>query len=623
MSISFALPADRPWAARVRGAGVTVGAFALIAGTGFANGGYFPGPWGWTTLGAAWAAAAALVARDNVRLSRAAMPASASLTLLTVWTALSVLWSTSVTDTVLEAERTAVYAAALLAAVACAGRWPQRLLGGAWAAIVCLCSWGLLTRLVPDRWGVDDTISGYRLAEPIGYWNSFGLVAAMGTLLALGIAAHGSWRVGRAAATASIPLLVTTLYFTYSRGAWLALGFGLLAAIAVDRRRLQLLATAAVATPFAAGSVWRASVTPALTTFGAPLDQTVHEGHQFLLLLVVAALAAGIAGLFATRFYVSVSVPRTWQIVAVLSGLAVLLAVLVLAHPVRLARHTWHSFATAAASSSTANLNGRLFNLSGTGRVDLWKAAVHDATAHPLLGSGAGTYEVYWNRNRPNPSRVRDAHNLYLEMLAELGPLGLALLLGAFLLPVAAAVRRGGSPFASAALGGLVAYLAHSVVDWDWEITSVTLVALLCAGFLLAGEGSPSRAAAVRWSALAAAALLAGTGLYTIATRLPMNALDSAVARANWNSASRNASRAADLAPWSSEPWLHLGEGELNGGLTLSARLAFQTAVKRDVRNWVAWYDLARASSGTDRRAALARAKALNPRSPEIAAVSP
>ena len=41
-----------------------------------------------------------------------------------------------------------------------------------------------------------------------------------------------------------------------------------------------------------------------------------------------------------------------------------------------------------------------------------------------IVGSGAGTWERYWNRDRPSAGTVRNVHNLYLEALATLGIIG-------------------------------------------------------------------------------------------------------------------------------------------------------------------------------------------------------
>ncbi|MGH3026632.1 MAG: tetratricopeptide repeat protein, partial [Gaiellaceae bacterium] len=220
-----------------------------------------------------------------------------------------------------------------------------------------------------------------------------------------------------------------------------------------------------------------------------------------------------------------------------------------------------------------------------------------------------------WNRLRPTGGHVRDVHNLYLQALAELGVIGLVILLAALGLPLVAGVFSRGSPLVAGALGAYVAYLAHSIIDWDWEITGVTLPAILCAAVLASGSprvlGGRARALA-----LVAAAVLALGGLYTIAARIPQNRLDSAIGRQQWAKANHDAQRASDFAPWSSEPWLKLGEAELTAGLTPHARDAFRIAAKRDPNNWVAWWDLARASHSSERQDALLHVKALNPLAP-------
>src|SRR5205814_3046095 len=109
------------------------------------------------------------------------------------------------------------------------------------------------------------------------------------------------------------------------------------------------------------------------------------------------------------------------------------------------------------------NLNRRLLSFSGNGRADLWRLAWDEAQAHPLLGAGSGTYERFFLAHQPaDESRVRDAHGLYIETLAELGPIGLSLLLGALLLPLALVGRSRGHPLVPVAAGAYVAYLVHA-----------------------------------------------------------------------------------------------------------------------------------------------------------------
>lgn len=76
---------------------------------------------------------------------------------------------------------------------------------------------------------------------------------------------------------------------------------------------------------------------------------------------------------------------------------------------------------------------------AGSGRVDLWRAAWHGYTQHPLLGLGAGNFqahsiELIQETPGADPSAAYAqknyvVHNMYLETLTDLGPVGLAILL--------------------------------------------------------------------------------------------------------------------------------------------------------------------------------------------------
>ena len=56
-------------------------------------------------------------------------------------------------------------------------------------------------------------------------------------------------------------MLVPTMYFTFSRGAWLSLAAALVVLIAMERRRLQMITTILVVAPWSAIAIWSASHT--------------------------------------------------------------------------------------------------------------------------------------------------------------------------------------------------------------------------------------------------------------------------------------------------------------------------------------------------------------------------
>lgn len=593
-----------------------VATFILLAAVAFDGGGYFPGPWGWTIALAAWAALGALLTNRRVRLGRPSAAVAVLLGAFAAWTALSSIWSLSPTQSMLDAQRVTVYAAVFLAAALWVRRSRERLLTAVWLAIVVVSVWALLTRLVPDRFGVDYVGSGARLSAPVGYWNALGLYAAIGSLVGIALAIEARVRLLRLAAAASVPLLVTTVYFTYSRGAWVSLGCGLAVLIALDARRVRLAAGLAILASISALVVWRASATRSLTVAAPPLARAAHDGHRLAIILLVAAAASAFAARMLSALDDRLVLPAEWHRRARVTTVAVALVAAIAAtaaygSPETIARKGWDAF-SAPNAAPTPTLNGRLFSFSGTGRVAHWRIAWREFEAHPLLGTGARTFEIEWYRNRPVPFRVRDAHNLYLQTIAEVGIVGAALLFAALLIPVATGVAARRRPLIAGAAGAYCAFLVHAVVDWDWQLTGVALPVIVLGAVL---ARAPART--LRWRgrrfALAGAALLALAGLVTIAQRLPLDRLDTAIAKQQWLRAEEDAHRASTLAPWSSEPWLKLGEAELAAGLTPQADEAFRRAVARDGNNWVAWWDLARAARGVERTYALINLRRLNP----------
>jgi tetratricopeptide (TPR) repeat protein len=245
----------------------------------------------------------------------------------------------------------------------------------------------------------------------------------------------------------------------------------------------------------------------------------------------------------------------------------------------------------------------------------MWRAAWHDYEVHPWLGSGAGTYERYWNRHRDIAYAVRDAHSLYLETLAELGPIGLALLVTALGTPLLAALKARHVEAVPAAFGGYVAYLLHAAGDWDWELAGVTVTALLLAGSLLVAartKGALTTASPMRRLALLAITVPV-TGLVIVAL-IGNRAADSSAA------AARHARTAIRWMPWSADPWLLLGQAQLEQGELAAARRSFERAIAEDGGNWESWYGLALATGGVSRRQALDHALSLNPLEPVLVA---
>jgi hypothetical protein len=237
---------------------------------------------------------------------------------------------------------------------------------------------------------------------------------------------------------------------------------------------------------------------------------------------IVAVPSAALVLLGRQSGFATVAEPRVPGWVLVLAAGAAALVCATLAH--RFAKATFplerpHVRLLAAAIAVCAALVLAVVVVYGSTtepRASYYRVAWHDEyTAHPLFGSGAGTFALFWTRSGRVASRggALDAHSLYLETLAELGPLGLVLLAAFLLYPLRGVVTNRRSPYVPVAAAAYVAFLVHAALDWDWELPVVVVAALSCAAAVVSSTvSSASRIptwarAAVLGAALVLAAL--------------------------------------------------------------------------------------------------------------------
>src|ERR671933_1261240 len=154
---------------------------------GIAGGGYFPRAWGLTSFALLAFALAALVGRREIALGRIERAFFGLVAALTAWTAASTIWSDTSGTSILEGERDVVYLSAVAAVLVCVRRESVPvLLGGVLAGITVVAGYGLFTYVIFDH--PLNPIEGNLLFEPLGYANGLGIYAAIGTLLAIGLA---------------------------------------------------------------------------------------------------------------------------------------------------------------------------------------------------------------------------------------------------------------------------------------------------------------------------------------------------------------------------------------------------------------------------------------------------
>lgn len=618
--VAFPAVLREQWGARAEAVApfaVAAAASGLLA---IDHGGSLATTWGWAALALAWVGGLALVLRIG-RVSRLELGWVGGLTALTAWTAASMLWTSTQTQTALEVERTFVYVLAAIAVVAIARSSTYHgLVWGAWAGSTVACLYGLATRLFPERLGVVDPIAGNRLSDPIGYWNGLGLLTAVGIVLAAGLATLGRPRWARAAAAGCVPLLLPTLYFTFSRGAWVALFAALLAAFALSHRRLFLASSFLVQALPAGAAIWFAYRSKPLGETHSSLASATHAGHTLagrLLLLAAAAVVLRLVyDAVADRVHVPRQVRRGFASVLVAAVVAGVAGALIHFGGPAGAFHRAQRSVESGGPADGSNLNQRLFSLSSNGRLHQWHVALDEWHAHPLLGGGAGSFAEFWAADGPNQPQLLDVHNLYLETLAELGPIGLVMLVAALLVPLGAAVRARHRSLVPIAAAGYVAWLVHVAYDWDWELPGVTIAMILCGGALVVAARRRGRTAPRRTARAALLATVCIVGVAALFGLLGNRALARGVEAIHGKdytaavAATRDARR---WAPWSSAPWAQLAlirqfENDLPG-----ARAAYRHAVAKDPNNWELWLALVSVSHGAERTHALARLSVLRP----------
>ena len=602
---------------------------AIVIAANASEGAYFSQSWGWVAL-AFLVPTTVLLILDRVSVpGRARIVFAAFMCALGVWIALSTAWSISTSASVREVERMLVYVALALAVALVLRRGDgPGVFAGAFVGTMVVSSYGLVTRLFPDRFDTfDDPFNAYRLAEPLGYWNAFALLSAMGVILAVGVVAHARRAWHALAAGAFVPVLVTALYFAFSRGSWGALFVGLAAAVALDPRRIAFIWSLVALAPATVVAVALASRQEALTTEDAEnslLASATREGHRLAwvlaALVVCSAAMAWAAHLVARRVRVTARTRRGVAVVLA-AGVAAagVAAVVAVGGPTSVFDELRDRFEAPVAQGET--LNDRLFSVSGNGRQETIRVAWDAGSEHPLAGTGAGTFEIVWYERRPSTQIVRDAHSLYAETFGELGIVGIALLGAALVVPLVAAIRGRRTRFVAPAFGAYVAWAAASGVDWHWEMVGLTSTALLAGSVgLVSAERRPGTMlhAGSRLALVGVTATLTVLAVWSLVGNQALFAAREALEREEWSEARTHARRANQLLPWSHEPELAIGSAAAGAGDREAARAAYRRAIATDPRRWIVWLQLAQVVGGEERRAAYDRVRQLNPRQRDL-----
>lgn len=615
---------------------IGVGAVLLLPGAltvylSFSGGGFFAG----TTAVAVLVTLAAMLLRVTLAeqpfegVSPPLAVAGVALGLFTVWTLVSFAWSDADARALLEFDRALLYLLVLILAGSVLRtservRWMVR---GIAVGTFVVCSVALVTRVLPEVWPIESNVANERLSYPITYWNALGLLAALGAVMSLFLTTdEREPRVSRALGAGALPVLGPTLLLTASRSAIAVAVLGLAVFVLLGRPRSLLpgLVAAGPATALAVVLTYQADL---LATDRYTTAAAVAQGKDAALAIALCAAGALLLRLVllpGDRVLAGVHLSHRLRrpVIGAAAGGA-LLTTIVLVVSLDAPSYVQRQYDRFLDGSDVTNSRSRLTNPANNGRIDLWRVARDSWRRERLHGAGAGTYQTLWTRYRPTRQQATDGHSLYLEALAELGVVGLALIvlsLGVVLARLVRLARGGDRALYGAILAIALAWTLHAGVDWDWEMPAATIPVLALGGLALAAGtarvGPPARLTR----------LVLGIGLLIVAvspaliasSQSRLNQSVRAFRQGDCDVAVDRALSSASALNVRPEPYEIIAycDARRRGANRLGVQM-MEEAVQRDPDNWEFRYGLAlvRGAAGIDPRPAARAAQRLNPRS--------
>jgi len=567
---------------------------------------------------------------------------------LVLWTAAGTLfWTGSTERSVIELSRVVALFGVFFLLVLVQGRNGLRhAVNAVAAAAAIIATVALLDRFVPDLlpFGSDYVFpAGYpeaRLNYPLEYWNGLATLIAIGLGPLIWIATSGKTIAGRAAASGILPLLGLAGYLTASRGGVIEGLAVLVVMVILFPRRIALLLTLLIP---AAGATLLIILINDRSELRDLVRGDVASSQGTEMFWITVAVFVVVAGLQALVMYLveknDFKLPQPSHAAARNTGIAAAVIVaLALAGVLAsgFAADRWSDFKQPQSDETVK----RLGSIASGERYENWKSALDASSSESLTGIGPGTYEYWYAREGSGYQFVRDAHSIYLESLAEMGPVGLilvlALVLGPLGMAVALALKQGSDRrrgLAAAAAAGMVAFAVAAGIDWAWEMTVLPVMFFVLAAGILGPES-----AAARPSEIAVGSSPGGTPL-NWAVRIPILAGGLAaialiavpLAATNAFRDSQAAFRAGDveqslddarlavsLQPYSASAKIQEAQVLAALGRDVEAANTAREAAEEEPVNWRNWLVLSQIlakSSARESRSAYERARQLNPRS--------
>ncbi len=536
-------------------------------------------------------------------LTRAGWASLGLLCLLVAWIGLTIVWSIAPDRSWAYLDRGLVYLAFAVIGLFAGSylRRPATVVAGLLAVLLgAVFFWALLGKVFPGVF--PDGARVARLRDPVGYWNALALLAAVALPLALWLAASRTHRgIVRAGGVALLYIASISLVLTFSRAGIVVAALGVCIWLVLCDDRFEGLAMlVAGGLPAAAVAAW-ASTQDGLVEDLQTAAARERAGGWFALALALGLAAALGLAHYAGRLGGRLGEDERARWTKRLAGGVVVCAVLVaVAATVRVGGPgSWLD--EFRGKGDVVQGSGRLGDLSSNNRWTWWQEGWELFRDDPLGGTGAHTFEIARRPIRVGSVVTTEPHNIGVQFLSETGIVGLLLGLGAVAFAAIGcleALRRldGAERAAAAALAAaLPVYLAHALVDIDWDFVAATAPVFLVVGVLLAAGREPG--AARPRPVLAVVVGVIGLGaLYSIASPwLAQRKIESAytaIGRGDVTAALHAARQARQLNPLSVEPLRAWALAEASRGAVTPALRRYRQAVDLQPENAETWYAL-------------------------------
>lgn len=546
---------------------------------------------------------------------------------LFAWTLLSLLWTPSRDVALEDGGRLLIYATSFLAGLMLAsflGRrailavLPYCLAGAIVAVTVTIAMLGVdVSTDVLDEAGTLDYPFEYRNANA-----AFFVGVALATL---GVATIRDIPLPAGVGAAALATLCFQLaLLSQSRASAPALVIGALVLMVASRDRLRLLALAlCVAVPVVLATPTLLEPFSAFEDGAGGEAELVRAARAMLVAVAGAAVATAVSLALLGRFAPRIQLGRRAR-TSLLAGVAALTLaaggafVLAVGDPL-----SWINEQVASRFAEQRDeADTRFLYSGGRDRTDFWRVSINAVEENPLIGDGSGAFRQRYVLERRSGEIPLDAHSLPLETLAELGAIGLLLLLLAGV-AIVVGIRRSArigprtAALSAAALGTGAYYLAHASIDWLWSFPGLTapVITLLGIASAPAADCTKELPRAIAWP-LAVALTLFSLAIAPLFLSARYITRAEALATTDPASARDDLRTAARLNPFADQPYLRAADIARREGETELALSLLAKAREREPKEWVNYALVAQALLSEDpegARAAIRQARRLNP----------